>query len=466
MPQIKKIEKQILAGVPVEIFKFSRNVFFQTPSLTKDEERALEKATERLEKKGFKDFAGFDKALEEYASLLSSIIMDVKPIEFGVDKEIGTDKHVFAIQGYNTGNYGNGEVAIVFKRCIMKHPDFFMTPVAAMGYYQGWYCFNSNKIIYIIILLFYYIIYNIYYYYYYFMNNHFLKNHFIAKLAIDRRPWMGEAKGWERGGRQDYLESMFQLGTKDWPKACAMEWIARVHKDKGTDPNRVSLKDIQDMISGADPHTAIESHLPSFVPLDYIERVYIKKGVINYSTLDIVKKHGVEYNEVDEPKRAVIDAMSRIKAVLEGDMKGYSFAMPTDREIHIPVDLGSIKAIDKISFTALSETRKKKDGIIIELRDFGKEAKSVMFRNDHVVAHADSDVISDESLDKCVSCDSEYPIAVPSMGIHFAISIDNIAKQCTITHSSLCGVHKFSVPLKFKPRMMTLYGVSVVNIII
>ena len=126
------------------MLKFSREVFIKTPNFEQKENKKLDRAKRHLDEKGFKNFSGFDKALEEYAKVLSSILMNVKPIGFGVDKEIGTNKNVFAIQGYNTGNYGNGEVAIVFKRSIMKHPDFFMTPVAAMGYYQGWYCFNSN----------------------------------------------------------------------------------------------------------------------------------------------------------------------------------------------------------------------------------------------------------------------------------------------------------------------------------
>lgn len=133
-----------------------------TPDFEDKEKKKLSKVTKNLEKKGFTNFGGFDKALEGYAKVLSDILMGVKPIGFGVDKEIGTNKNVFAIQGYNTGNYGNGEVAVVFKRSIMKHPDFFMTPVAAMGYYQGWYCYNSKFIF--IPIIYYNLIQFIYYY--------------------------------------------------------------------------------------------------------------------------------------------------------------------------------------------------------------------------------------------------------------------------------------------------------------
>ena len=53
--------------------------------------------------------------------------------------------NVFAVLGPNMGNYGDAEVSIVFKPSILFHPDTFLTPVAAMGYYQGWYCYNSKQ---------------------------------------------------------------------------------------------------------------------------------------------------------------------------------------------------------------------------------------------------------------------------------------------------------------------------------
>lgn len=275
---------------------------------------------------------------------------------------------------------------------------------------------------------------------------------------------MGEARIWDKGARQDYLESMFQLGTKDWAKACAMEWISRAHNTTKKDPRQVTLRDIQDMISGTDPHTAIESHLPSFVPLDYVDHAYIKNGTVSREELDCIKKHGIKCSEVDEPKEAVIKEMSKVQALSEAEMRGYSFAMPRDEEIHIPIDLGMIKGKAKLCFTARTELRKGRDQIIFELKDLeGKEAKTIVFAKNHVIAHADVDV---HTADKpnFSACEAAFPVAIPGIGVYFSFEIDNAKKKCTVEYTSLTGVDKFDVPLNLTPRMFTVYGTEAVNL--
>lgn len=138
------MKQNITLGVPIDTLKFALEVFSNIPHFGSTEEKELKKYGEELTTKGFTEMIQLDKTIEGYAKLLSEILLKVTPIGFGVDKEIRTNKNVFAIQGFNVGNYGNGEVAIIFKQSIMRHPDFFMTPVAAMGYYQGWYCYNSK----------------------------------------------------------------------------------------------------------------------------------------------------------------------------------------------------------------------------------------------------------------------------------------------------------------------------------
>ena len=82
---------------------------------------------------------------EKATSTLINLLVGAKGIKFDVDKEIGTDKVVFAIFGPNRGNYGGAEAAVVFKDTVMRHPDTFLTPIAAMGYYQGWYVSHCKK---------------------------------------------------------------------------------------------------------------------------------------------------------------------------------------------------------------------------------------------------------------------------------------------------------------------------------
>lgn len=76
---------------------------------------------------------------------LINLLLGAKGLKFDVDKSIGTDKCVFAIFGPNRGNYGNAEASVVFKDTIMHHPDTFLTPIAAMGYNQGWYATHCKE---------------------------------------------------------------------------------------------------------------------------------------------------------------------------------------------------------------------------------------------------------------------------------------------------------------------------------
>lgn len=196
-------------------------------------------------------FGVLTKLIEDTMTMVSNLLMQVTAINFGVDKELGTSNSIFATLGPNMGNYGNGEVSIVFHPAILQHPDTFLTPVAAMGYYQGWYVSNGN-------------------------------------LGIDR-PWAGDAKTWDCGGREDYENNKFQTTTPSWDAACALEWISRVvcnnaeyTADVGERAHSktfrtVTLDDVQKLWCNSDPHTAVEAHLPGLIPLSYIEAVYIKR---------------------------------------------------------------------------------------------------------------------------------------------------------------------------------------------
>jgi len=60
----------------------------------------------------------------------------VGAVAYEVDKEIGTNKHIFSIMGPNGNGSGYGEISIVMKQEVMDHPDFNMTPTAGTSFYS------------------------------------------------------------------------------------------------------------------------------------------------------------------------------------------------------------------------------------------------------------------------------------------------------------------------------------------
>lgn len=59
-----------------------------------------------------------------------------KGILFTVDKQMGTNRHVFSTIGPHTGAY-YGDIMFVLSSDVMHHPDFNMTPHAATSFNSG-----------------------------------------------------------------------------------------------------------------------------------------------------------------------------------------------------------------------------------------------------------------------------------------------------------------------------------------
>ena len=302
-----------MMGIPIDTLKFAFDAFRGVSGLNPDEQKEWAEVEKNAEKTLGKEGKEQLRAMTESAvDTMAAMLEGVSALSFDVDREIGTDRVVFAVQGPNMGNYGNAEVAVVFREGISRHPDFFMTPVAAMGYYQGWYVKNSN-------------------------------------VGTDR-PWAGEAKAWRNGGQRDYEESKFHGTTRRWAEACAMEWVARVVQNgySGKGPAKsardVRLEDVQELWHRSDPHTAIEAHLPGFVPLDYVERVYVAKSVRGEigKAEEMLSRHGVCVEYVDDTRAAVesyMNAPQRLDASVKG-LKGYSFYVEDGgKECTVPIDL-------------------------------------------------------------------------------------------------------------------------------
>ena len=300
-----------MSGIPIDLLKFARDVFINITELNDKERAAYSAAESKARNAGF-NVDELKGCVDEVAETLRKTLESVKAIDFGVDKEIGTDKTVFCVHGPNMGNYGDAEVAIVFKDEISRHPDAFLTPVAAMGYYQGWYIKNS-------------------------------------RVGTDR-PWAGEAKHWDRGAREDLNNNIYQSGTSMFSEACAMEWICRVVQNGRTGAGaargarEVTLEDVQELWYNSDPHTAVEGHLPGFVPLECVERVYIRGSLEDAkSVCDGLKSAGVQCELVEDTKKVVWELMKtpRERDEEEEEKKeGYSFFVGGEcRECTIPVDL-------------------------------------------------------------------------------------------------------------------------------
>ncbi|MCP6088280.1 hypothetical protein NL334_27255, partial [Klebsiella pneumoniae] len=66
-----------------------------------------------------------EKIAKAIAEASLSLASSPTGIQYGVDKKLGTDRHVFSILGYNTGHYGDAMVHL--KPEIMLHPDFNVT---------------------------------------------------------------------------------------------------------------------------------------------------------------------------------------------------------------------------------------------------------------------------------------------------------------------------------------------------
>ena len=163
---------------------------------------------------------------------------------------------------------------------------------------------------------------------------------------------------WNYGGREDYEDSKFQTTTPGWAEACAYEWVARIVRNS-TESNpdvgerapaktykTVTLDDVQKLWRKSDPHAVTEAHLPSAIPLDYVEAVYIKQECDGGE--ELAKKfrdRGIpNVFVVEDPRDAVFDLFSKTPFKhMYADTEicqGYSFCVePGLAEQQVPADI-------------------------------------------------------------------------------------------------------------------------------
>ncbi|UJR16903.1 hypothetical protein I4U23_003801 [Adineta vaga] len=159
-------------------------------------------------------------------------LLENKPgVNHDKDKDFGTDRHIFAILGPHPGNYG--DVFIVFKREIMLHPDSNFSSSAATTYGQ-----SSN--------------------------------------AYKHQPWLTDPKA-EKERILCFHSNKMHCSINGYENVAAHSLMALCGKDTNT--LKVSLKKAQEWWCDQDPHFVFEAHLPSRVPLDYIDSIYMPKNV-------------------------------------------------------------------------------------------------------------------------------------------------------------------------------------------
>lgn len=334
---------KVILGIPIESLRFAIEAFNKVPKLTSKEGEKWEKVDRNASKILGKDKESLKGMVESVMGAVQETLENMRALNFGVDQEMGTDRMVFAIHGPNMGKYGGAEVAIVFRPEISRHPDFFMTPVAAIGYHDGWYVENP-------------------------------------RVGTDR-PWVGEGKSWKRGqtgnvsagtANEDYERSKFHITTKGWTEACAMEWISRVvqkSRKSGNpkSPQCVTLEDIQQLWHDSDPHTAIEAHLPGLISLDLIDRVYIANNVKSGTgdTERILREFGVNVEYVDDTRDAVERYMSTPRQnhyqQPRINERGYEFYVEEGgKECVMPIDIERLCG-KCIRFTVVNRESKTSD---------------------------------------------------------------------------------------------------------
>ena len=250
----------------------------------------------------------FEKVIEDVILTISKIVEKLPGLNFSIDQIMQTNHTVFTIVGpHHYERYGGGEVVFVMRKAIMQHPDFYMTPCAS-------HSFNTGK----------------------YLN--------------DRKPFMGEFKPIKNENIGDYFKEKFNIIDPRWSEAAAKEFICRalVHSKKSiTAASSVTLDGVREYWGVINPHEVIEGHLPSLVPMDYVEHVIVMKSAYDKIIENSVAKgqintwkerYGEDFIEVVE---AVDDVKKAINKYFDKPPlyapTGYSFAISEGYEQFIPV---------------------------------------------------------------------------------------------------------------------------------
>ncbi|CAF0743165.1 unnamed protein product [Adineta steineri] len=170
----------------------------------------------------------------EIAQASIKLHSDPAGIGFDKDKNLRTDKTVFSILGPHLGHY-YGDVCIVFKREILHHPDANFSMQAATFYPSG--------------------------------------------HAYTLRPWLGTAPSSNDQRIKQFHEQKLNASVPGYEYATALELIALTSHMFSKTTMDIDLETILQRWIKVDSHQNIEGHLPTLIPLDYIDHIYIPKDI-------------------------------------------------------------------------------------------------------------------------------------------------------------------------------------------
>ncbi|CAF1095844.1 unnamed protein product [Rotaria sordida] len=198
------------------------------------------------------------KALQKKAIEIARASIELHSNPAGIghppDQLLGTNKTVFSILGPHLGHY-YGDIFIVFKREILHHPDANFSMQAATSYASG----NAYK----------------------------------------WRPWLGADPGSNDERIKLFHCSKLHASIPGYEYATALELIAITSEHFKKNSLEIDLKAILQRWINVDSHTNIEAHLPSLIPLDYIDHIYIPQNIYDslndtaHRSIDAVFKHRI-----------------------------------------------------------------------------------------------------------------------------------------------------------------------------
>ena len=237
-------------------------IFKRVPTPNLDRQRKL--AVLAVDAKNLVDLATLNKQMDDSVQAIATMVEGVGEtgINFSADIDLRTNFTVFTVLGPHTATYYGGtnaqgekldEVAVVFRPEVMYHPDTYFLPCAAVAYRNGWYTGTQH-------------------------------NH-----GLPRRQWLGEEKAWEGGAQDDFVRAKFHHDVPFWARVIAKEFICRVVVQKGIKARKVNLSMVFEHYTNkdTDSHSVIEGHLPSFVPLAYAHKIFIKKAAFQTMNGDV-----------------------------------------------------------------------------------------------------------------------------------------------------------------------------------
>jgi hypothetical protein len=249
----------------------------------------------------------------EIKSVVAPIVdIDVRAIGYHVDALLGTDRSVFSIVGPHTGAFGN--IHLVLNPVIQWHPNFYVLPNAATFYHSK----NYQK----------------------------------------NRPWV-DARSWEEGGKKDFLESKLHPVAPNTATMQALDLVARTAAALKKNPMHVTHEDVKQWWLGQDSHCVFEGHLPSQVPVSYIDHVIMSQDIwagltpdeqTLVSSLFPTYKITKSKSEDDTRRRSVDLSM----APRDEELLGFCFVMsPKEREeLLVPLQVAANQGVARLDFEA------------------------------------------------------------------------------------------------------------------